>query len=132
MAVDNKLEISKLLNNFQINKKLPEFVFNIDLARDSLSGFRKALCRRKKNGFFASSNIVNTYFSKNPIPEMKSLSELDGRKSDVSDNVCDEVKYKVKQIDVTDNVCSGQLILATDLYSNQYIFSDSLGVSPPL
>ena len=28
--------------------------------------------------------------------------------------------------------CSGQLILATDLYSSQYLFSDSLGVSPPL
>jgi superfamily II DNA or RNA helicase len=30
------------------------------------------------------------------------------------------------------NVCSGQLILATDLYSSQYLFSDSFGVSPPL
>ncbi len=30
------------------------------------------------------------------------------------------------------DVCSGQLILATDLYSSQYLFSDSLGVSPPL
>ena len=29
-------------------------------------------------------------------------------------------------------LCSGQLILATDLYSSQYLFSDSLGVSPPL
>jgi len=29
-------------------------------------------------------------------------------------------------------VCSGQLILATDLYSSQYLFSDSFGVSPPL
>ena len=28
--------------------------------------------------------------------------------------------------------CSGQLILATDLYSSQYLFSDSFGVSPPL
>jgi hypothetical protein len=30
------------------------------------------------------------------------------------------------------NWCSGQLILATDLYSSQYLFSDSFGVSPPL
>lgn len=29
-------------------------------------------------------------------------------------------------------VCRGQLILATDLYSYQYLFSDSLGVCPPL
>ena len=28
--------------------------------------------------------------------------------------------------------CSGQQILATDLYSSQYLFSDSFGVSPPL
>ena len=28
--------------------------------------------------------------------------------------------------------CSGQLILATDLYSSQYLFSDSFGVSPLL
>ncbi len=32
----------------------------------------------------------------------------------------------------SDSDCSGQLILATDLYSSQYLFSDSLGVSPPL
>jgi hypothetical protein len=30
------------------------------------------------------------------------------------------------------DTCSGQLILATDLYSSQYLFSDSFGVSPPL
>jgi two-component system, OmpR family, alkaline phosphatase synthesis response regulator PhoP len=29
-------------------------------------------------------------------------------------------------------ICSGQLILATNLYSSQYLFSDSFGVSPPL
>jgi hypothetical protein len=28
--------------------------------------------------------------------------------------------------------CSGQVKLATDLYSSQYLFSDSLGVNPPL
>jgi hypothetical protein len=29
-------------------------------------------------------------------------------------------------------VCSGQVKLATDLYSSQYLFSDSFGVNPPL
>jgi hypothetical protein len=28
--------------------------------------------------------------------------------------------------------CSGQVKLATDLYSIQYLFSDSFGVNPPL
>ena len=28
--------------------------------------------------------------------------------------------------------CSGQVKLATDLYSSQYLFSDSFGVNPPL
>jgi hypothetical protein len=40
--------------------------------------------------------------------------------------------YYMPAVAQIDFICSGQLILATGLYSSQYLFSDSLGVSPRL
>ena len=65
------------------------------------------------------------------LAEVQALSEKVSLSSAVVE-LCKEFRCYLVSEKIYVSDCSGQLILATDLYSSQYLFSDSFGVSPPL
>ena len=63
---------------------------------------------------------------------LANIVEAQGKESDAI-SIYKELAQRTVDKDLQKQAkCSGQLILATDLYSSQYFFSDSFGVSPPL